>query len=155
MRWSRRLNRVPVERREEIHHDVAKMSEPHRSFYFMVGLSAVIAGYGLLDNSSAVVIGAMLVAPLMGPIFGIALGLTNGDRRLLRTATVAQVVGVALTVALGALIGLMPLRATFGSEILIRTQPTLYDVAIAFASGLAGAYAIASKRFSAALPGWL
>jgi len=118
-----------------------------------VCLSAIIATFGLLANSTAVVIGAMLVAPLMGPIFGIALSLATGDRRLLKVALFAEIVGVILAIGLPALIGLIPLRPDFGSEILARTQPTIYDVLIALASGLAGAYALVDEKISPALPG--
>lgn len=128
-------------------------SKPSGSYYLLVCLSAIIATFGLLANSAAVVIGAMLVAPLMGPIFGIALALSTGDRRLLKTAVFAEVVGIILAVALPTLIGLIPLRPDFGSEILARTQPTIYDVLIALASGLAGAYALVDEKISPALPG--
>jgi hypothetical protein len=63
-----------------------ELSVPHGAFYLLVVLSTTIAAYGLLANSTAVVIGAMLVAPLMGPIFGIAFGLTTGDGDLLGQA---------------------------------------------------------------------
>lgn len=119
----------------------------------MVCLSTIIAAYGLLSNSTAVVIGAMLVAPLMGPIFGIALGLSIGDNRLLREATSSELLGVLLSVGLAALIGIATLQPDLGPEIIARTRPTIYDVLIALASGLAGAYAIADERISPALPG--
>ncbi len=141
------------ERRRAVYEEVVGMSTPRKSFYLMVALSTTIAAYGLLSNSTAVVIGAMLVAPLMGPIFGIALSLSAGDPVLLRRAVVAEVCGVLLCVAVGALIGLVPLRLGFGSEIMARTQPTLYDIIIALASGLAGAYALMDERISPALPG--
>ncbi len=153
MRWSWAKIRVAPERLQKVRAEVEDLATPRRSFYLMVALSAIIASYGLLANSTAVVIGAMLVAPLMGPIFGVALGVTSGDKRLLRRAALSEATGVILTVAVSAAIGLMPLRATFGSEILARTEPTLYDIIIALASGLAGAYAIVSKRVSPALPG--
>ncbi|MDH7571361.1 MAG: TIGR00341 family protein, partial [Armatimonadota bacterium] len=132
---------------------IAEMSAPTRSFYVMVAISTIIAGYGLLANSTAVVIGAMLVAPLMGPIFGIALGLCTGDRQLLRQAALSEVLGVALAVAVGFLIGVMPLRMEYGSEIAARTEPTLYDIIVALAAGLAGAYALINPKISPALPG--
>jgi uncharacterized hydrophobic protein (TIGR00271 family) len=132
---------------------VLEISLPRRSFYVMVAISTTIAAYGLLANSAAVVIGAMLVAPLKGPIFGIALALTVGNNRFLRSAASAETLGVALSVALGAAIGSAPLSLGFGSEILARTQPTLYDIIVALASGLAGAYALLDERISPALPG--
>lgn len=132
---------------------IIEPSQPSGAFYLLMCLSAVIATFGLLANSTAVVIGAMLVAPLMGPIFGIALALSTGDRQLLQKALFAEIIGIILAVGLSALIGLIPLRPDFGSEILARTQPTIYDVLIALASGLAGAYALVDEKISPALPG--
>ena len=132
---------------------VAEMSAPSGAFFLMVTLSTTIAAYGLLSNSTAVVIGAMLVAPLMGPIFGIALGLASGDTTLLVRAVGAEVKGMALSVALALVIGLVPNHPEFASEILSRTHPTVYDMIVAVASGLAGAFALADRRVSPALPG--
>ncbi len=147
------VRHLSSERRAEVYRATVEMSTPGRSYYAMVALSSIIASYGLLADSIAVVIGAMLVAPLMGPIFGIALGLESGDRHLLRTAALSELGGIVLAVGLGALIGLLPLRMAFGHEILARTEPTLYDIIIALASGMAGAYALVDKRISPALPG--
>lgn len=133
-----------------------RIIEPSKSsgaYYLLVCLSAIIATLGLLANSAAVVIGAMLIAPLMGPIFGIALSLTIGNNKLLRKAFLAEAVGIILAIGLPVLIGLIPMRPDFGSEILARTQPTVYDVLIALASGFAGAYALINEKISPALPG--
>ena len=73
-------------RRQIVYEEVVGLSTPRMSFYSMVVISSIIAAYGLLANSTAVVIGAMLVAPLMGPIFGLALGLATGDQPLLGRA---------------------------------------------------------------------
>ncbi|MBI3946464.1 MAG: TIGR00341 family protein [Armatimonadetes bacterium] len=153
MRRLRGVPRVSSLRPDEVHAAIAGMSTPTLAFYVMVALSTTIAAFGLLANSTAVVIGAMLVAPLMGPIFGIALGAATGDRSLLRQAALSETLGVVLAVALGAGLGLLPLRLGFGSEIISRTQPTLYDVIVALASGVAGAYAMADAKVSPALPG--
>ena len=150
---SRIMPGLSPQRRRELHDEIADLSVPSRSFYLMVAVSATIAAYGLLTNSTAVVIGAMLVAPLMGPIFGIALGLTIGDWRLVARALGAELLGVCAVIALGLLIGSLPFRVDFGSEILARTQPTLYDIVIALAAGVAGAYTIAHERLSPSLPG--
>jgi uncharacterized hydrophobic protein (TIGR00271 family) len=122
--------RLTLERRRVVRDEVAEMSIPSTAFYVMVAISSTIAAYGLLANSTAVVIGAMLVAPLMGPIFGIALGLAAGDRSLLGRAAVAEVAGMALVVLVGLLIGLVPLRLDLGAEIHARIQPTLYDIIV-------------------------
>jgi uncharacterized hydrophobic protein (TIGR00271 family) len=130
-----------------------EMSMPHGAFYLLVILSSAIASFGLLANSTAVVIGAMLVAPLMGPIFGIAFGLTTGDSELLGHAVAAELKGVGIAVALALLIGLIPNHPEYGSEILGRTRPTVYDAIVALASGAAGAFALVDRRVSPALPG--
>lgn len=145
--------RMPQEQRREIYEKISDLSSPSSSFYLMVCLSTIIAAFGLLSNSVAVVIGAMLVAPLMGPIFGIALSLSTGNSDLLRRAVVAEILGIIFAVGLSYIIGLVPIRPDFGSEILARTQPTIYDIIVAFASGLAGAYALVDKKISPALPG--
>jgi uncharacterized hydrophobic protein (TIGR00271 family) len=141
------------QRRHQVAEDVSEMSTPRGSFYLMVAISTLIAAYGLLANSTAVVIGAMLIAPLMGPIFGIALGLTTGDRPLLVRSLALETLGLLLAVGLAVAVGLMPLRVEFGSEILGRTQPTMYDMIIALAAGLAGTYALIDERLSPTLPG--
>jgi uncharacterized hydrophobic protein (TIGR00271 family) len=153
LRGSAPLPFVSAQRRRLVYDSVADMAAPRRSYYAMVALSAIIASYGLLANSTAVVIGAMLVAPLMGPIFGIALGLRSGDRDLLRHGMLAELIGVLLSVGIAALIGLMPLKLAFGGEIISRTQPTLFDLLVALAAGVAGAYALVNERISPALPG--
>ncbi|MFP4248237.1 MAG: DUF389 domain-containing protein [Armatimonadota bacterium] len=144
---------IKPKRRRQIYEDVTELSRPTGSYYVMMALSTVIAAYGLLIDSAPVVAGAMLVAPLMGPIFGIALALVSNNRRLLWSSLQSELTGIFIALAVGVLIGLAPLRVPFGSEWLVRTQPTLYDLAIALASGLAGAYALIDERVSPALPG--
>lgn len=70
-------------RREAMHEEIAALARPTAGSYILVVVPSTIAAYGLPANSTAAAIGAMPVAPLMGPIFGIALGLLAGDRRLL------------------------------------------------------------------------
>ena len=144
---------IKPKHRREIYEDVAQQSRPSGSYYVMMALSTVIAAYGLMINSAPVVVGAMLVAPLMGPIFGIALALVSANRRLLWQSLQSEIFGILIALFVGALIGLAPLRLPFGSDWLVRTQPTLHDLAIALASGLAGAYAMLDDRVSPALPG--
>ncbi|MGV8074164.1 MAG: TIGR00341 family protein [Syntrophobacteraceae bacterium] len=148
-----RPQHVSLERRHKIYSEIALGSEPRLSFYMMVILSTVIAAFGLLSNSTAVVIGAMLVAPLMTPILGITLSLTSGDKSLLGHATVAEMLGIALSVGLGFIVGTTIPDVELGSEILARTTPTVFDIIVAIAAGLAGAYSMVDERLDAALPG--
>ncbi|MEX2243520.1 MAG: TIGR00341 family protein [Fimbriimonadaceae bacterium] len=137
----------------EVRRDVEDMSTPVRSYFVLVVLSTAIASYGLLAGSTAVVIGAMLVAPLMGPIFGVALGLITGSRRLLFRSGFSESIGVFLVVLISLLIAKFGPGVELGPEILSRTRPTILDLAIALASGLVGAFALANERTNAALPG--
>ena len=73
---------VSEERQDDVVAEIARGSEPRGSFCAMLNVSAMIACLGLVANSTAVIIGAMLVSPLMTPIFGIALGMLKGDHRL-------------------------------------------------------------------------
>lgn len=131
-------------------HDGASLSVP---YLVMNALAAVVASYGLLENSTAVVIGAMVIALLLGPITGIALALVDGDQSLLRKALVAEVSGVLLVLVIGFLIGKLHEGVSPGSEIMGRTTPNIMDLVIALAGGAAGAYATTSPRLSAGLVG--
>ncbi len=124
-----------------------------RSYYIMTALSAVIAVFGLLLNSSAVIIGAMLVAPLMTPILGLALGITRGDFPVIRSKLTDIGLGAFTAILLATVFSYFSPDLTQNSEIIARTAPNLFDLGVAIASGAAGAYAFAHKDMSAALPG--
>ncbi len=115
--------------------------------------SIVIASVGLNMNSTAVVIGAMLISPLLGPINGMGYSIATYDLDLFRTAvknfTFAILVGLAGSTTYFAL---SPI-STAHSELLARTSPTIYDVIIALFGGLAGIVAISSKQKGNVIPG--
>jgi uncharacterized hydrophobic protein (TIGR00271 family) len=122
-------------------------------YLIMNALAAVVASYGLLENSAAVIIGAMIIALLLGPITGMALALVDGDQPLLLKALTAEACGVAIVLVIGFAIGRFHAEMTLGSEILGRTAPNILDLIIALAGGAAGAYATISPRLSAGLVG--
>jgi uncharacterized hydrophobic protein (TIGR00271 family) len=135
--------------REELIED----AQPGSDYFVLIVLSSIIATLGLLLNSPAVVIGAMLVAPLMSPILGFSLGIILGEGRLVRTSLESVFKGVMASIIVAIIIGLLSPLKEMTPEILSRTQPTLLDLLIALASGMAGAYAVSRKDVSAALPG--
>ncbi len=145
--------RISRERFEIVRRDIAEGSEPGARFYILVAVSTGIACFGLLANSTAVVIGAMLVAPLMTPIFGMSLALVRGDTRLLGRAVQAEVVGVATSIGMGVSLGFLIGDFQSTPEMLARTQPNLFDLLVAVLSGFAGAYAMLDEKISPALPG--
>lgn len=119
----------------------------------MTVVSTVIAALGLLANSAAVVIGAMIIAPLMGPIVGIALATTQGSITIFRAALASELGGVAVCLLTSFVIAVCVPGTQVTAEMLARTAPTTLDLGIALASGVAAAYAIIDERVSASLAG--
>ncbi|TKD51324.1 DUF389 domain-containing protein [Sphingomonas baiyangensis] len=115
-------------------------------YAFMTLMSAGIAVLGLLLSSPAVVIGAMLISPLMGPIIGLGFGLATFDWPEIRAASLALALGVLLAVGFtGAIVLLSPIQ-NVTTEIAARTRPNLFDLMVALFSALAGAYAMVRGR---------
>lgn len=115
-------------------------------FAFMTSMSAAIAILGLLQNSVAVIIGAMLLAPLMGPIVALGFAIATVDFRWMKDCVLTLLGGVLLALLLCVVIvKASPLEAVT-SEIAARTRPNLFDLGVAFFSALAGAYAVVRGR---------
>lgn len=119
----------------------------------LLGLSAVLATLGLVQDSVAVIIGAMLVAPLLGPLSAMSIGLVTARTSLLRRGGITLTVGTVAAMALSMGVGwLLPLTEPT-PQMLLRGAPSLLDVGIGVASGLIGAFATARKDVPAALAG--
>lgn len=116
-------------------------------------LAATIASYGLFANSPAVVIGAMIIAMLLGPITGISLALVDNDLVFLWRSIRTLLAGALVVIATGFLIGIIHKDVPITREILARTSPNLADLVIALAGGAAGAYATVSPKLSVAFVG--
>ena len=123
-------------------------------FFALMVLSTVIAAIGLQQNSAAVVIGAMLVAPLMTPLLGLGLALVQGNPVLARISLRSVLLGAGVSLMVGLLTGLLtPGFEEPTREMLGRGGPGMLDLFVAFASGLAAAYASSRPGLLAALPG--
>jgi len=150
---------VSLERRAEVQVQLRDSCTPDFDFFLLVVLSAVIATLGLLTNSAAVIIGAMLVAPLMSPIIGIGLASLTGDARLFRDSGVALARGALMAILVAVLLTWGNSNLPFvtlqdlPSEVMSRTRPSPIDLTIALAGGMAAAFALAMPSISAALPG--
>lgn len=137
----------------EVYQRVRRSARARPDFLIMIGLATLIATFGLQQNNPAVIIGAMLVAPLFSPVIALSLGVARGDGRLLRLSTESTIKGVLLAVLLAfAVAELIPMPQVTG-EMTSRTQPGLLDLGVALAAGAAGAYAMSRVRMSASLPG--
>lgn len=139
-------------RKEEVYVELVRESKPSVDFFIMVALSAVIVTFGLLANNIAVIIGAMLIAPLMYPLIAISLSMILGEFTLLRRSISGEAKGVLLTVGVSWLVAVLTPGAGITSEILLRTRPTLVDLTLALAAGAAAAYAIV-RKLNPSLPG--
>lgn len=112
-----------------------------------------VASLGLNVNSTAVIIGAMLISPLMGPIMGLGLGMGINDLALLRKSLFSYLFAASISLATSTLyFSISPINAAH-SEILARTSPNIYDVLIAFFGGLAGMLAVSCKHKGNVIPG--
>ena len=145
--------KLSSERKLEIVREIKEGSKPSGSFYALLLAASLIASFGLMANSTAVVIGAMLVSPLMTPILGMSLALVRGSGKSFWRATQAEIFGVMLAIGIAALFGLLPMNLEPTPEMLARTQPNLLDLLVAVLAGFAGAYAMVDERISPALPG--
>jgi uncharacterized hydrophobic protein (TIGR00271 family) len=137
----------------EVSAAIRKGATAQADFYVMIGLSTIIAALGLLLNSPAVIIGAMLVAPLMAAIIGMALGIVHGDQALLLKSARTSAAGIAIAIAIGLVIGWLVPNASATPEVMARTAPNLLDLFVALAAGAAGAYALCRKEVAASLAG--
>ena len=125
-------------------------------FFILLFLAAAIATFGLLADSVATVIGAMIVAPLMLPIMGVAFGVGLGDRKIILSSLTTSILGIITAIAVGFLLTWVMRSLIFveaNTQIMVRTTPRLIDLLAALATGLAGAFAIGRKDVSDTLPG--
>ena len=114
----------------------------------------VLASVGLNVNSTAVIIGAMLVSPLMGPIFGVGLGLGTEDTGLIKSAVKNLLIMVVISLTAATIYFLItPLKLANPTELMSRTNPTIYDVMIALFGGLAGIFEQSRKEKGTVISG--
>ncbi|GAA4606067.1 putative hydrophobic protein (TIGR00271 family) [Actinoplanes octamycinicus] len=126
------------------------------NFWVLLVLAAVIASAGVIADSTATVIGAMIVAPLMTPILGTALAIVLADRRQLVYHLALTLAGAALVVAIGYLMGApfhLDVVAANNSQVASRVSPRFIDLIAALATGLVGGFALIRSDVSDTLPG--
>lgn len=138
---------------EKVRENIRSGAELNSAFIFMNILATMIACYGLFANSPAVIIGAMIVAMLLGPIAGTALSLVDNDKKLLRRSLCTLTAGTITVMTASFVIGFLHRDIPVTGEIMSRTAPNLIDLMVALAGGAAGAYASVSPRLSIALVG--
>ena len=142
--------------RSSVDNVIAQITEGvdfHGATLWILILAVFIASLGLNVNSTAVIIGAMLISPLMGPIIGMGLAVGIADLNLFRKAIINYLITTILSVVTATVyFSLSPITEA-QSELLARTSPTLYDVLIALCGGAAGILAVATKGKNNVIPG--
>ncbi len=128
--------------RELIYEEVEKGARLDLNFCLLVVLSTVVAAIGLIENNVAVLIGAMVIAPLLGPNLALSLGTALGDVSLMRKSARTLFFGVLLAVALSAVFGVLWPSALTGHELMSRTRASLDSIFLALASGAAAALSL-------------
>lgn len=123
------------------------------SYLLLMLLSTMLAAIGLYQSSSAVVIGAMLLAPLMAPIVSLAMGLLRQDTRLSRDSMVTILAGIVIALSSAMLISLLFPHKPITPEMQARLQPSLLDLGVAIVAGIAGAYTKSNKDILGSLAG--
>ena len=138
---------------EEIHDNILAGMDMKGGNFAILFCAIFIASLGLNTNSTAVIIGAMLISPLMGPIIGIGYGIGTHDFEIVKKAI--RILGIEVLISLltaTLYFAITPLKEA-GSEILSRTTPTIWDVMIAFIGGLAGIIGATRKEKTNVIPG--
>ena len=128
-------------------------SEITKDYIVMMILSTALASLGLIEDSTAVVIGAMLVAPLMGPLIGAGMGITQGNADLFRISLKGVLVGVVIGFLVSLLMGFLNPGFEPSLEIEARGEADVLDFAIAFFSGFVAAYALSNTKLASSIAG--
>jgi hypothetical protein len=129
-------------------------SVPSLSFVVMLTLSSVLSTLGLLAGSTATVIGAMIIAPLMGPIIGMAYAIAVANRRLIKRAGLTLIFGTLVTVVSATVICHVTGLRSLTEEIVLRTEPTLIDLVVAMAAGRRGPLPNPASMWPIPFQGW-
>lgn len=155
MSMSSLLNNFTEANKSEAVRTLIVDSTPNQAFFFMTALSVCMATVGLLINNAAVVIGSMLIAPILSPILGIAMGVVMSDRQLIGRSLLTVAKGGALSAGIAFIVTLFfpDRQQVLGPEILGRTEPSLAYLVIAVAAGLAVAFARMKPDLNETLPG--
>ena len=138
---------------EVIEQRIREVVELHGATPWVLMLAILVASIGLNVNSTAVIIGAMLISPLMGPIMGVGHGMAVHDFALARRAMKNLAVSTLIGLLVSALYFMLTPLSEAQSELLARTSPTIWDVLIALFGGMAGIIGVTREEKSAVIPG--
>ncbi|WRH67660.1 MAG: DUF389 domain-containing protein [Planktothrix sp. GU0601_MAG3] len=153
MKKKLKLKKVSDDAVIQMRQNLMAESQPNLNYIILVITACLIATFGLLSNSTAVIIGAMLVAPIMLPLRGLAFGILESDQELSRRSIISIIVGTVVALILSMTLGKITGIEDFGSEVLARTEPTLIDLGIAVVAGGLSGFTKVEKGISDAVAG--
>lgn len=134
-----------VATREEIFLEISKGTECDRNFLILAVLATIVAAIGISEDNVAVVIGAMVIAPLLGPNLGLALGSVMGDKELMKDALFTNLVGVCITILVAIVFSLLWTPNLDSNELLSRTTIQPASIVLALASGIAAVVSLTTR----------
>ena len=132
----------------EIAEVLHQQARPTPEYYVLCTIAGMVATFGLLMNNGTAIIGAVLIAPLMGPILGISFSTLTGRRKSTLQATFTLCLGITVILAISYLVSLPFLNVGITDEMVSRTKPTLLNLLIAFPAGFLAGYTRIRKSFS-------
>jgi uncharacterized hydrophobic protein (TIGR00271 family) len=141
---------------DDVFLDIGATRGKTTKFWMQLVLASVIAAGGVIGDATPAVIGAMIIAPLGTPIYGLALAAVVGDRRALRSSLKLLVGGIAVNILIGVIIGLITVNRMpidVNPQIVGRTAPAVLDLTVAIAVGIAGSFALARRDVADILAG--
>jgi len=147
------LPRATTEEFEKLFTVLRENAELSSAFVVMMILSTLIATYGLFADSSPVIIGAMILAPIISPIVSFSMGMVRYDKQMLKTGVITILIGTLVSLFFAAIITILIPMKVHTSVIDARLSPTLLDLGIAIFSGIAAAYAHAKEGIAKSLAG--
>lgn len=147
------INHASTEEFKELFKVLKENSETKSAYLVLMILSTILATFGLFANSSPVVIGAMILAPLMAPIISLSMGVLRQNKKLILNSAYTVAIGLILSFICAVLITLITPLHHANAEITARIRPNLLDLGIAVVSGIAGAYAHAREEVAKTLAG--
>lgn len=128
-------------------------AKPKESYIVLMILSTILATLGLFANSSPVIIGAMILAPLMSPIISLSMGVLRQDKALTKSSLITVLIGLAFGYLFAIILTLITPLSDLNREISARMNPNIIDLGIAVISGVAGAYAYSKEEIAKTLAG--
>jgi uncharacterized hydrophobic protein (TIGR00271 family) len=131
---------------EEIESSIKEGMELDINFYLFIMIAAFIAGAGLILNSTAIIIGSMIISPIMGPILGVSYGIISKNHRLVEKGILGQLLGVIIAIGIGVLLASLAIliygSPSITAEMMSRNFPTVFDLIVSIGAGLAVGFAI-------------